>query len=1648
MDASGNGPAFTPSGSNFTETASVGSYRDEFMLESAGPNLKLRRRQPRYAVSYPVSDASVGAHRPPYAAWHAGDGLTFEPDPASTNSYRLASIAGPDGYDMFLYYNTNSCITSVVDAASNTYAFSYSTDGYLTNVTDVTSNRHAIFSYSNDLLVSVTDMGGQTNLYGYNPTNGFLTSLKRPSLSGYDETTISYDGDYTAGTKVTITYPEGNQTYVEWGSGSIMGNTLRSEGETKSTYESYSWGLTRTEIEDPLGRLTSFVFYDNTNSVIMGWIKKIVKPDGSIEEYQYDDQGKVSQLLSYDSSTNLVSVTGIGRSYFPGTDCLSAITNEIRNAEGNVLSRAVTAYSRFENGTTNDGSDDVYTLVSEKFWIAGNQYAETRYIYDTNTWLLTEIQKLVSGTNNYRTVKTFTYNANRQLTSVSDALTNTTFYAYDSLCRITNITFAPPAGSARASSYFYDSLDRLTNLVHPDGISETWKHAPCGCGILSHVDRGGNVTSNSYSPNKWLSKVRTWSSNGTLVSYVEYKHNAAGQITNAIDALTNIFAREYNSAGDLVKSTDPLGPVTEHQYDSAGRKYLTIYPGGTISSNAYDSAGNVASSALIGGTMVNLTQYSRDALGRVITTTDALGNITSNTFDMAGRTVRITYPDQSCQETVFDLLGNVVEQIGPVPAGASQAEKDTATTSNSYDLLNRLVSTTDPESRTTTYEYSTDWPQQIARVKNDNGQVVQENFYDAQSGNMVSNTSYGVLSSFEYDNAGQVISTIFADGSASTNTYDGPRLVSQRSRTGNVTSYGFDALGRRTSVTNSLGAVTHYAFDAIGNVTNMTDALTNRTSYVFDSMNRPTVTIRPDGSASTNSYDSLGRLASRTGAGSVPVSYQYDLLARMTNLIDGEANSTKFEYDSMGRLSRKIYADGTFYQYSYSARGWLTNRLDAVGKNTRYSYNNVGQLTEVDYPTDTDVHYVMDNLGRMSQRVDSAGTWSWTYQDQSSRILSETLSSVTSVLSVVNYTYSPTTFDLASVSCGSYTTLYSWAAGRLTDVSVSSVDSVRDFSYSYLANSDLLETATYLNGTVTVHRAYDDLSRLTNISSVFSVPSVVNSFSYSLDNLGRRTARADSDGSQTSWGYDKYDQLISASRTNGPNGAADAAYNFGYQYDQVGNRLHEDRGQLDLDGRHNNLNQLTHLAWAGKQDILGQIKGTNYPYTVKVQGTNAAIYNNTNFLGGATVQPGSNTISIVTRDATSTTETTRVVHMPPTNPQLLRYDLNGNLTNDGQKAYFWDEENRLTAIDSVVGPKRRSEYGYDGMGRRVQKADLSGWTGSAYATTNVHTFVYDGWNLLSELITDNGSPITDIYVWGLDLSQSLQGAGGIGGLLCVIRNSTPYFPLSDGNGNITDYVDGTGAVVAHREYDPFGRTVVSTGPMKDAFSFWFSNKYFEPWWNLYYYGRRLYNPTTGRWLNRDPIEERGGANLYGFVGNDSVCAVDVRGLYVLHLPWYWSSKSADACAAAFDSLIIPVQNLISFLQDQIQKAMDLPQGTCYEKPLKQEINYAIAIMQSIDAGLDSADDVYVGDYTAGNTGYYLDVLPFGGLNGPYIGLSDKSDTSMILHELTHVYGSDDLYGPPSLYDATILEGLLTDPSGTMDSVIKHLKRENPGDCCK
>jgi len=170
--------------------------------------------------------------------------------------------------------------------------------------------------------------------------------------------------------------------------------------------------------------------------------------------------------------------------------------------------------------------------------------------------------------------------------------------------------------------------------------------------------------------------------------------------------------------------------------------------------------------------------------------------------------------------------------------------------------------------------------------------------------------------------------------------------------------------------------------------------------------------------------------------------------------------------------------------------------------------------------------------------------------------------------------------------------------------------------------------------------------------------------------------------------------------------------------------------------------------------------------------------------------------------------------------------------------------------------------------------------GTEYVGQSTNNFVYDGWNLIG--ILNPASSLVESFTWGNDLSGSAQGAGGVGGLLTVSYHgnaTTNCFVAYDGNGNVAALVNAAdGTLAANYEYGPFGEVIRQTGPMVRANPFRFSTKYDDDETDLLYYGYRFYKASTGTWLTRDPIEEHGGKNLYGFVKENPLSFVDLTGL--------------------------------------------------------------------------------------------------------------------------------------------------------------------------
>ena len=448
-----------------------------------------------------------------------------------------------------------------------------------------------------------------------------------------------------------------------------------------------------------------------------------------------------------------------------------------------------------------------------------------------------------------------------------------------------------------------------------------------------------------------------------------------------------------------------------------------------------------------------------------------------------------------------------------------------------------------------------------------------------------------------------------------------------------------------------------------------------------------------------------------------------------------------------------------------------------------------------------------------------------------------------------------------------------------------------------LPNPVLVSQILFTNNGVrrmTTTRQFDALNRLTRITSLGGTGSTLSAFAYTYNAANQRVRVDLADGSFWLYEYDALGQVKSGKRY-WPDGTPVAGQQFEYSFDAMGNRTGTKAGG-DANGWNlrqagytaNLLKQYSSRTVAGGFDVLGLARGDNAGLAVNGQPPyrrgeyfwREVVVNNT----------GTAVWQAVSVTATGESPVSGNVFVPRT-PETFTHDADGNLLSDGRWNYTWDAENRLVRVesrsDTPQASWRRVEWQYDGLGRRIRQITSDGSSGSWQVTEDLKLVsdpVLFGRHIAELRANDNA--LVRSYVWGLDLSGSLDGAGGVGGLLWVTLHtgSGPaagtHFAAYDGNGNIVALSAASdGPESARYEYGPFGELIRVTGPAAPLNPFRFSTKRTCNTTDLVLYEYRVYHPAIGRWLSGDPIGELGGSNLSGFVGNRPPIVWDVHGLF-------------------------------------------------------------------------------------------------------------------------------------------------------------------------
>jgi RHS repeat-associated protein len=771
--------------------------------------------------------------------------------------------------------------------------------------------------------------------------------------------------------------------------------------------------------------------------------------------------------------------------------------------------------------------------------------------------------------------------------------------------------------------------------------------------------------------------------------------------------------------------------------------------------------------------------------------------------------------------------------------------------------------------------------------------------------------------------------------------YDKLDLTKVVDRMGFTNTFGYDKVRRKIAETNALGNYTLYTYCTCGALDSMRDEAGNFTYFYYDNAGRMTNAVYPDGYAITNGYDLLGELiwtmdsagiaktnwynnqgllyTTWNAAGQVSL-FQFDVKDRPVYVTDANNVTTTNTYDAIDRLLTRGYPDGGVEKFCYSPRGLIayTNQLNftnfytydeamrktieanANGEVVRYTNNAASDLLSLTDGQNHTTRWQYDLFGRVTNKLDQAGTTVLRYiYDPDNRLTNRwsaakgsttyKYDNIGNLTNIVYPGFSQVKFRYDSMN-------------RLTNM----VDGIGTTAYTYTPSGQLVtEDGPWANDTITnVYwnrlRAEMDLQQPTGLWTnqftydttrrIHSVTSPAGDFDYDYQDSLPSTLVQMLLLPNTSYITNVYDENARVRGTflnNSSDVTLDAAI---YGYNQGNQRT----GFTNAAGSYT---QYTYDNIGQLRSSLGPVSSENFAYFYDAAGN---------------MSPKSNNAVWTTYNYDNKNELTNF-NFSVTIP----YDGNGNVTALSCFTRTYDTENRLTFADNSCGgsPPPYYRFQYDGLDRLRTKSYFvpNGMGGSTLASETL--YIYDGMRVIQERDANNVPVVS--YTRGNDLSGSLEGAGGIGGLLARSAgyssgNFTSHaYYHADGNGNIAYMLDASQNMVASYRYDSFGNTISTNGTLASANVYRFSSKESVPVFDgvggkeLYYFGYRFYAPHLQRWLNRDPFGEAGGVNLYANVGNNPVNYIDPYGLVNLDLLPFGLQNSQDAANKEAASVFNP-----------------------------------------------------------------------------------------------------------------------------------------------
>jgi RHS repeat-associated protein len=963
--------------------------------------------------------------------------------------------------------NQNGDIYYVQDPLNRTTQYFYGSYGLLSGVSQPDPNGgfdYITYTYGSinpgsgvraDLLTGIYYSDNTSETFTYDGADRVITDTNR---LGFTET-YSYD-DFDRVLKVTQPQPVGPYdvseapytVYAYDSSGELLSETGAYPKGTVSPANGPQQPVTNY-MYDPFGRLITVTGPD-VNQGMSG-----TAPSRPITRYTYDPSGNL---------TSEVDPLGhVDSNYYDLDGRLATSVDSAGNATQyahDYLGRLVATTDPM--GRTTEFSYNVRNELVKEVDPLGNADS---YTYDPNG-------NLASQTDAMGRVTTYQHNFDNELTTITEPAgadsklpAPVITYNYDTLGRVASILQPAPSSTTQSPTFnetdygYSGPTQHIVTVQYPaPGATITTQYNALGQ-IVSETDPSvslmpngqplPNQTTYQYDTLGRLIQVTSPAPNQGAASPVSlYGYDNLGNLTTDAETdTTRIAAAQaplsqstyvYDGLSDLTTETDFTGTV-KHSYDLGGRLLSTVDQRSQLTSDqpnhttsyVYDTLGNlvqVSAPSPDGTAQAPTSKFVYDANGNPIFSTDPTGATSISDYDPLGREVFSTDANGATTHTNYGAVGNVVRVVDPLGNW----------TAYSYDNLDQLIQERVSFSTiASTYQYDAagDLTQSVDR----DGHTIQytyDNLGRQTAENWVSGSSTIKSIAYQYDANGNLLSA--SDNTAAsalgvsnqaisdTFSYDGDGRVATAAANFNGNSLtltsGYDSLGNRTSLTESLGsqtqttASTTYNFDGASRMTGASmmigsgqtavqgpqvtlsyDGASNLTqitrkvatngptitsNLAYNNDNQVTSIAHLGGSTPLASYgytlDAAGRVTHETETnatgGYETHNFTYDPTGQLKSESIGTGASTNYNYDANGNRTgggkvvspgNELTNDGT-YTYQYDQQGNETKRTNnATGAIRNYIYDFENRLAEVLDTTASgtqtqDVKYIYDPLGR------------------------------------------------------------------------------------------------------------------------------------------------------------------------------------------------------------------------------------------------------------------------------------------------------------------------------------------------------------------------------------------------------------------------------------------------------------------------------------------------------------------------------------------------------------------------------------------------------------------------------------------------------------------------------------------------------------